>query len=191
MTLRPNSLQIALSHCNTLCGCFETREGYPRKGRAWPVPYCLCKHEAWVIQVSGWHRRHLYIFGFKTHDVIAGSRSSTFNFLIRQIFKWAGALWTQATQPEDCVKRNPVINFYYFSLLTLILVRTLRVSIKKLPFQWFLQWMSFCLHIFVTGLSLNWWQLPTSTTCQSHWIKTFIYCSQGNVIISVMVAWLL
>lgn len=29
----------------------------------------------------------IFIFGFKTHDVIAGSRSSTFNFLIRQIFK--------------------------------------------------------------------------------------------------------
>jgi hypothetical protein len=28
-----------------------------------------------------------FIFGFKTHDVIAGSRSSRFNFLIRQIFK--------------------------------------------------------------------------------------------------------
>lgn len=133
----------------------------------------------------------IFIFGFKTHDVIAGSRSSTINFLIRQIFKWAGALWTHATQPEDCVKRNPVINFYYFSLLTLILVRTLRVSIKKFPLQWFLQWMSFCLHIFATGFSLSWWQLPTATTCQSHWIKTFIYCSQGNVIISVMVSWLL
>lgn len=118
------------------------KEGLTKKETVCPVLNYLCRQ--WRVRnPSQWETQKAFLFGFKTHDVIAGSRSSRFNFLIRQIFKWAGTLWTHATQHQGCVKRNPMINFYYFSLLTLIPVRTLRVSIKKFPYSGFCgKWVS-------------------------------------------------
>lgn len=79
-------------------------------GQTWEVN----NPQQWVIPET-------FTFGFATHDVVAGSRSSRFTLLIRQIFKWAGTPWTPATKLQGPVKE---ILWSIFILIWIIYINT-------------------------------------------------------------------
>lgn len=64
-----------------------------REGQTWEVK----NPKQWLIQKA-------FLFGFEMHSVTAGSSSSRFTFLIRQIFKWVGTPWMHVTNFQDHVK---------------------------------------------------------------------------------------
>lgn len=61
-----------------------------RRETIWSVLHCLCYREGWTWEVNNvkrWVTQKAFIFGFELGGVMAASRSRSFTFLIRQIFR--------------------------------------------------------------------------------------------------------